>query len=180
MHSNSDMSLQPTCVQPTIDVPSVLDPPTVTPSVLSFDATHDTPTADTDLGERSNREVVLSPHRFVTTMRGSSPGSMLVGVIPSNPGRRRSKARMINVAPWHSARLAKKARSRTPAVAAAQNVLMKKLGISKERQLETVDFERYITIFEKVLIDEQIKLIRDLFMESDEPLAEAHAEQEAS
>jgi hypothetical protein len=65
-------------------------------------------------------------------------------------------------------------------VAAAQNVLMKKLGISKEPQLETVDFERYITIFEKVLIDEQIKLIRDLFMESDASLAEAHAEQEAS
>jgi hypothetical protein len=37
--------------------------------------------------------------------------------------------------------LAKKACGHTPAVAAAQNMLMKKLGITKAQQLEATDFE---------------------------------------
>jgi hypothetical protein len=35
-----------------------------------------------------------------------------------------------------------------PSSAAAQNVIMKKLGISTEPHLETADFERYINLFQ--------------------------------
>jgi hypothetical protein len=59
-------------------------------------------------------------------------------------------------------------------------MLMKKLGISKEPQLVAANFEYYITIFEKSLTEEQIKLIRSLFLARDMLLAETHAEQEAS
>jgi hypothetical protein len=82
--------------------------------------------------------------------------------------------------PRCSARVAKIAHSRTPAVAAAQNVLMKKLGISSEPQLDAADFERYISIFENGLTDEQIMLIRELFQADDAPLAGALADQEAT
>jgi hypothetical protein len=65
-------------------------------------------------------------------------------------------------------------------VAAAQNVLMKKLGISSEPQLDAADFERYISIFENGFTDEQIMLIRELFQADDAPLAGALADQEAT
>jgi hypothetical protein len=59
--------------------------------------------------------------------------------------------------------LAKKACGHTPAVAAAQNMLMKKLGITKAQQLEATDFERYLKLFKEGLSEEQTKVIQDLF-----------------
>jgi hypothetical protein len=54
--------------------------------------------------------------------------------------------------PRHSSRLAKKAMHRTPTVVAAQNVLMRKLGISGE-ELEPSDFEKYLQMFREGLSD---------------------------
>jgi hypothetical protein len=52
MHDNTDVSLQPTCVQPAIDVPLMLGSPAAALSGPSFDAVQDAPNADTNLGER--------------------------------------------------------------------------------------------------------------------------------
>jgi hypothetical protein len=51
----------------------------------------------------------------------------------------------------------------TLAVAAAQNVLMKKLGISSEGQLQSSDFERYLQLFKEGLTKRQVRLILELF-----------------
>jgi hypothetical protein len=52
---------------------------------------------------------------------------------------------------------------RTPANAAAQNVLIKKMGLSGPSELKSEDFERYIHVFQEGLFEEQGKLIDDLF-----------------
>jgi hypothetical protein len=98
--------------------------------------------------------------------------------IPCTPGRHRTKIS----APVSAPRLAskKKARSRIPAVAAAQNVLMKMLGISSEPHLEAADFECYINIFDEGLTEAQIKLIKELFLANEVMLAAELAEQEAA
>jgi D-arabinose 1-dehydrogenase-like Zn-dependent alcohol dehydrogenase len=58
----------------------------------------------------------------------------------------------------------KKACGCTLAVFTAQNVLMKKLGISGAMQLEASDFERYLKLLKEGLIEEWIVMIRDMFM----------------
>jgi hypothetical protein len=100
----------------------------------------------------------------------SSPSSFTVmltkplspALISTTAPRRRAKTP--TAAPRRSSRLAKKASSRTPAVAAAQNVLMKKLGIMAGLSLEMEDFEEYLHIFKEGLTGAQIKMIGDLFM----------------
>jgi hypothetical protein len=41
----------------------------------------------------------------------------------------------------------KKSLGRTPTVAAAQNILMKKLGLAQGFQLQSMDFERCLQLF---------------------------------
>jgi hypothetical protein len=96
---------------------------------------------------------------------------MLDGVIPSSPmsfvhvlskpvasqelatplPRRRRRTPGPTTLSCCSSRLAKKAFHLTPALATAQNVLMKKLGLSIEGKLEAVDFERYVCLFNEGL-----------------------------
>jgi hypothetical protein len=61
--------------------------------------------------------------------------------------------------PRCSSRLAKKSKSRLLAVAAAQNVLIKKMG----EHVEADDFERYIIAFKEGLTDAQVQMIHKLF-----------------
>jgi hypothetical protein len=93
-------------------------------------------------------------------------------VLPSTPGHHGSR---LNVAPPSAPRrstwLAKKARSRAPALVAAHNVVMKKLCISTEPSLEMVDFERYINLFNDGLTEAQVKLIKELFLINNAVLA---------
>jgi hypothetical protein len=70
-------------------------------------------------------------------------------------------------APRRSTRLAKKALHRTPTVAAAQNLLMKKLRLVTDTEIATEDFEAYIRIFKEWLAQEQCKLIVELFMQQE-------------
>jgi hypothetical protein len=66
--------------------------------------------------------------------------------------------------PRRSARLAKKACSHVPAVAASQNVLMWKLGLATSVHVETEDFERYVALFKDGLSKEQVELNKELFL----------------
>jgi hypothetical protein len=66
-------------------------------------------------------------------------------------------------APRRSARLAKKACGRTPAVVAAQNILLRKLGIAQEHHLESSHFEAYLSLFKEGLSEEQVHMIKELF-----------------
>jgi hypothetical protein len=61
-----------------------------------------------------------------------------------------------------SSRLAKKAYHHALAVAATQNVLLKKLGLSQDEQLQAVDFEKYICLFDEGLSKWQSQLILEL------------------
>jgi hypothetical protein len=63
------------------------------------------------------------------------------------PPRRRRRAPILVTLPRRSSRLAKKAFHCGSAVAATQNVLMKKLGLSRDGQFEAVDFEKYVHMF---------------------------------
>jgi hypothetical protein len=64
--------------------------------------------------------------------------------------------------PHHSIRLARKALSYALAVTMAQNVSMKKLGLSWDGQLQTTDFDNYICLFDEGLSEQQSQLILEL------------------
>jgi hypothetical protein len=49
------------------------------------------------------------------------------------------------------------------AVAAAQNVLMRKLGIAKDQHIESDDFEAYLKLFMDGLSEEHVWMIKELF-----------------
>jgi hypothetical protein len=57
-----------------------------------------------------------------------------------------------------------RARNRPPAVAAAQNVLMQKLGLASSAHIETADYDRYLELFDQGLSEEQARRINELFM----------------
>jgi hypothetical protein len=69
--------------------------------------------------------------------------------IRCSPPRRKPKSKQWDVSsvPRRSARLAKKACNHVPAVAVAQNVLMRKLGIAKDQHVESDNFEAYLKLF---------------------------------
>jgi hypothetical protein len=71
-------------------------------------------------------------------------------ILPTPPPRCRRRSPPLSLS-FHSTRLAKKAFCRAPVVVAAQNLLMMKLGLSKDEQLEVVDFEKYVHMFEEGL-----------------------------
>jgi hypothetical protein len=60
----------------------------------------------------------------------------------------------------------KKAWSRAPAVAATQNMLMRKLGLASSAHVETDtdNFNRYLQLFNQRLSEDQAWRIEDLFM----------------
>jgi hypothetical protein len=66
-----------------------------------------------------------------------------------------------------------------PAVAAAQNVLMRKLGLVTGEHVESEDFDRYLNMFKGGLTEEQVNLIRELFKEhTTDPVGSVVAEEE--
>ncbi|OEL22976.1 hypothetical protein BAE44_0016005, partial [Dichanthelium oligosanthes] len=86
-------------------------------------------------------------------------------ILQSPPPLRRPRRRAaLQAPPRRSSRLARKAVRRTPALVAAQNLLMRKLRLSGEAQLETANFDRYIQLFQNGLSEDQTKLIGDLFV----------------
>jgi hypothetical protein len=64
--------------------------------------------------------------------------------------------------PCCNSRLAKKVFHRTSVVTTAQNMLMKKLGLSNKDQLQSIDFEKYIQLFDEGLMERQSQLILEL------------------
>lgn len=161
--SPSANGLQPTASQPSC---ASLDPAALDPS----------PT-------QQQTRSPASPPDFVTTERGSEPQSMAAGVIPSSPSafaarvtrplqnaicsspvqRRRRASVAPPRTPRRSSRLAKKSLGRTPAVQAAQNVLLKKLGITDGAPPVAQDLEAYVQMFQQGLSEEHTRLIADLF-----------------
>lgn len=121
---------------------------------------------------------------FANTQRGSDLANMSEGFIPTSPSDY-AAAVSVPIAPAlqstptrrrtrlpappaprtlrHSTRLARKARSRTPTVVAAQNVLLKKLNITTDGPPVAVDIEAYINEFQQGLTVEQSRLIMELF-----------------
>jgi hypothetical protein len=67
--------------------------------------------------------------------------------------------------PRRSARVTKKNANRAPAAAAAQNVLMRKLGLATSQHVETEDFASYISLFQDGLLEEQARIIDELFVD---------------
>jgi hypothetical protein len=62
--------------------------------------------------------------------------------------------------PHQSSRLAKIALRRTPAVAAVQNVLLRKLGLVGEDYLDVDTFNKCVTLFNQGLTEVQVELIK--------------------
>jgi hypothetical protein len=87
---------------------------------------------------------------------------VLAGPPPRRQARRSCAAFVL---PHHSTRLAKKAGRRMPAVAAAQNVIMWKLGLASNEHIETEDFSAYINLFRDGLSEDQARMIDELFMD---------------
>jgi hypothetical protein len=122
--------------------------------------------------------------RYVNTSRGGSLGSILACPAPGSPSsfvqqmsssiqqmtlvpaqrRRRQHIRVPpSTVPRRSSRLAKKSKSIQLVVAAAQNVLMQKLGFINDTHNEADDFERYLFAFNEGLSDAPVEMIRELF-----------------
>jgi hypothetical protein len=75
----------------------------------------------------------------------------------------------VGLAPLHrwlhrSIRLVKKAMGRPPAVVAAQNLIMQKLGLSNPDMEEVQGFEKYVKILADGLTEEKAHIIDELFM----------------
>jgi hypothetical protein len=64
----------------------------------------------------------------------------------------------------HNSQLAQKARGRAPAVAATQNVLVRKLGLASTTHIETSYFDRYLELFNHGLSEDQAHQIDEMFM----------------
>lgn len=134
---------------------------------------------------------------FVNTARGSVTDHMKTGVVPTShasfaatvarptppaigglPHRRRSTSAPPKP-PRRSTRLAKKGHTRTPALLAAQNVLMRKLGITGDHPSTADHIDEYIEAFRQGLSEEQARLIAELFIEhAPSPLDAAEDEPE--
>jgi hypothetical protein len=116
------------------------------------------------------------------TERGGSPGSIQVGVLPASPFNFVQKLKKLlctsalpvrpsrriahlvdelQTAPHRSSQLVKKVVQRALAVAAVQNLLMKKLGIARALKVEAADFECYVNMFRDGLFEEQVNLIKE-------------------
>jgi hypothetical protein len=81
--------------------------------------------------------------------------------LASTPRRRRTKPPSSS-APWRNVRLAKKACNRTPAIVAAQNMLIHKLGLASGLQMDTTNFEKYIALFQGGLSEKRAKMVAEL------------------
>jgi hypothetical protein len=68
--------------------------------------------------------------------------------------------------PRHSSQLAQKVWGRAPAVVAAQNALMRKLGLATTMHIKTSDFDCYLELFNNGLLEEQARQVDELFMDS--------------
>jgi hypothetical protein len=105
-------------------------------------------------------------------LRGSSTSGMSIGVIPSSPdefacaiiypvwpttvvSQLHHRRSLTTAAPRRSARLAKKSLRCTPTVVAAQNVLLKKLGLLVNQEITSDNLDHYIQMFEDGLSEEQ-------------------------
>jgi hypothetical protein len=95
--------------------------------------------------------------------------NMVYRVEDKNNGR-------ITAPPRRSAHLVKKTGRRVPAVAAAQNVLMKRLGMVAGEHVESEEFSRYNNLFCDGLSEDQAPMIDELVM--DKPPAPLEAEVE--
>jgi hypothetical protein len=135
--------------------------------------------------------VAADDARFVTTSRGGAPVDMTQGQISASPSvfleqlaktvdtlaivstpshRRARRLQAPGTVPPRSSRLAKIARGRAPAVVAAENVLMRKLGIATSVHVETADYDRYQELFNNDFSEEQARHIGDLFSAFSIPL----------
>jgi hypothetical protein len=178
----SDVVITPDAVHPTLEMVLFQDPGPMPHDASPCDEAFQ-PTPDEAAPNRSPAAVAAAEASFVNATRGASPSMLETGVIPISPVSFRAKVAkhlpspvapsplshhcarrtMLTSVPRRSARLARKAMGRTPAVAAAQNILRKKLGLAEGPQLQYTDFERYLKLFVEGLSDAQVELIKELF-----------------
>jgi hypothetical protein len=106
--------------------------------------------------QMKDRPIVSLPSDFLQQVMRTFSSTPLL----STPSRhKRHRAPPSGIAPRRSDRLAEKARNRPPAVAAAQNVLMQKLGLASSAHIETADYDRYLELFDQGLSEEQARRI---------------------
>lgn len=89
----------------------------------------------------------------------------LQSAVCPTPQRRHGRLVTPALPPRCSARLAKKAHNRTPTLLAAQNVLLKKLNITKDAPSEPADIQSYIDTFNRGLTVDEARLIAELFID---------------
>jgi hypothetical protein len=56
-----------------------------------------------------------------------------------------------------------------PVVITTQNVLLRKLGLYNTEHVESSDFGRYMDLFQEGLMEDQVNLIRELFLPTAAP-----------
>jgi hypothetical protein len=125
---------------------------------------------------------------FINMSKGASPWGLQEGVIPSSPRAftarmakplsptvlptppvhhcPRHQAQQVVTTPCQSMCLAKKASKRPPVVADTQNLLMWNLGLTHGSEVESEDYDRYIKLVCDGLLEQQVKWIGELFMQS--------------
>lgn len=100
------------------------------------------------------------PPGFCETLKAPLPPA-----ICSEPRRRQARVTIPPRPPRRSTRLAKKARSCTLALLVVQNVLLKKLNITKDAPPEAADIQAYINKFNQGLTVDEAQLIEELFVD---------------
>jgi hypothetical protein len=63
-------------------------------------------------------------------------------------------------------------------VITTQNVLLRKLGLYNTEHVESSDFGRYMDLFQEGLMEDQVNLIRELFLPTAAPAGDGAALEE--
>lgn len=98
---------------------------------------------------------------FINTVARPLPPAILPA--PSKRTRRAPKKNALPATPRRSTRLAKKTMRRTPTVVAAQNVLLRKLGLAADAPSDSEDYMEYVRMFADGLTPDQARMIDELF-----------------
>jgi hypothetical protein len=130
-----------------------------------------------DLAQDSSFATTLRNTSLVSTRDGMPPDStaafteLVTGDLPPTalqptPIRHHTHRVVTPVVPRWSARLVKKVVHQTSAVVAAQNLLMRKLGLLQaQNKIESANFDDYIKLFAEGLSESQAQMINDMFMD---------------
>jgi hypothetical protein len=129
---------------------------------LARDTRFITTSCNTSLGSMQDILLPVCPTTFAKLVTSDLP----VAALQSTPIEHRTRRVVTPVVPRQSAHLAKKVVNRTPVAAAAQNLLMHKLGLLQARnEIDLAEFDRYIKLFAEGLPESHAQMINDMFMD---------------